>query len=212
MKYFPQLIILFLYISNIACLSRALHYSEEKCFIDNYYDGMSIIIEYKILDKDIKKVANNGFKITITSTETSHFKLFYSSKLTGKISYSFEESDKYRICISTSDKELFKNKKFLYLQFKIQSYDDLYDENTATAKDFNKVNETMTKLNSKVDNIESNQNYQLKVEDIFSAKQIKASSRMAVVSLVQIGIICIVGIYHIISLRTLFKNKIWTPF
>ena len=138
--------------------------------------------------------------------------MFYGSKLSGKFSYNIEESDKYKICIYTTDRELFKNKQFLHMEFKVQSSDELYDENSAKAKDFQKVNETMTKLNNKVSSIEIMQKYQMEVEDTFSQNQIKSSSRLAFLSICQIVIICIVGLYHVFSLRKIFKDKIWTPF
>ena len=98
------------------------------------------------------------------------------------------------------------------MEFKVQSSDELYDENSAKAKDFQKVNETMTKLNNKVESIETMQKYQMEVEDTFSQNQIKSSSGLAFISVCQIVIICIVGLYHVFSLRKIFKDKIWTPF
>ena len=71
---------------------------------------------------------------------------------------------------------------------------------------------TMQNLNSKVDSIEVMQNFQVEVEDEFSKKQIATSSRLVFLSLCQIVIICVVGIYHVYSLRKIFKDKIWTPF
>ena len=140
------------------------------------------------------------------------FKLFYGNKLSGKFSHNIEVSDKYKICIYTQDKELFKNKKFLYLQFKIQSHDEIMDPNSAKGKDFQVVNETMRRLNGKVETIEYMQKYQLELEDTFSETQINSSSRLAYLSICQIVIICIVGIYHVFYLRRIFKDKIWTPF
>ena len=98
------------------------------------------------------------------------------------------------------------------MEFKIQSSDELYDENSAKSKDFQKVNDTMQKINSKVDAIEVMQQYQIEIEDNFSKNQIKSSSRLVFLSICQIIIICIVGIYHVFSLRKIFKDKIWTPF
>ena len=144
--------------------------------------------------------------------EKNTFKIFYGSKLSGKFSYNIEESDKYKICIYSSDKDLFKNKNFLHMEFKIQSSDELYDENSAKSKDFQKVNDTMQKINSKVDAIEVMQQYQIEIEDNFSKNQIKSSSRLVFLSICQIIIICIVGISHVFSLRKIFKDKIWTPF
>ena len=214
MKFINFICLLFL-ISEISCLSRALYLGKEKCFYDNYYSQMNIVITYKILDKDIQlKGGKTLFRIVISGVEKrlDVYKMFYGSKLNGKFSYSIEESDKYKICIYTTDRELFKNKQFLHMEFKVQSSDELYDENSAKAKDFQKVNETMTKLNNKVESIEAMQKYQMEVEDTFSQNQIKSSSRLAFLSVCQIVIICIVGLYHVFSLRKIFKDKIWTPF
>ena len=213
MKIINLILILF-FINKISCLSRALYLGKEKCFYDNYYSQMTIIISYKILDKGVKITPGKTlFRVYISGVEKMDvFKMFYGSKLSGKFSYTIEESDKYKICISTSDKELFNNRQFLHMEFRIQSSDELYDENSAKAKDFQKVNDTMTKLNSKVESIEAMQKYQLEVEDTFSQNQIKSTSRLAFLTICQIVIICIVGIYHVFSLRKIFKDKIWTPF
>ena len=213
MKFINLILILF-FINKISCLSRALYLGKEKCFYDNYYSQMTIIISYKILDKGVKITPGKTlFRVYISGVEKMDvFKMFYGSKLSGKFSYTIEESDKYKICISTSDKELFNNRQFLHMEFRIQSSDELYDENSAKAKDFQIVNDTMTKLNSKVESIEAMQKYQLEVEDTFSQNQIKSSNRLAFLTICQIVIICIVGIYHVFSLRKIFKDKIWTPF
>ena len=175
---------------------------------------MNLVMTYKILDTDIKLSPSKktNFRISLSSDTGDFYKTFYGSKLSGKFSYSIEESAKYKICIITSDKDLFKNKQFLHLVFKVQSSDELYDEGSAKTKDFQKVNITMQNLNSKVDSIETMQNFQVEVEDEFSKKQIATSSRLALLSICQIVIICIVGIYHVYSLRKVFKDKIWTPF
>ena len=216
MKFFLliSLFINIILLSQISCVSRALYFDKEKCLQDNLYSGMNLLITYKITDTDIKLTSTNKslFRITIRAETKDVFKLFYGTKLTGKFSYNVEESDKYRICITSSDRDIFKLKKFLHLVFKIQSSDEIYDENSAKAKDFQKVNITMQNLNSKVDSIEVMQNFQVDVEDQFSKKQIETSSRLAFLSIVQIIIICLVGVYHVYSLRKVFKDKIWTPF
>ena len=211
---FINLIISLLYLANITCLSRALYFDKEICFYDYYYTNMNIIINYKILDKDviIPPKDMNVFKIYIQSVEKPIFKIFYSNKLSGKFSYNIEGSDKYKICIYTQDKELYKNKKFLYLQFKISSNDEGVDQKTAKGKDFHIVNQTMTKLDGKVETIEHMQKFQLYLEDKFSSTQISSSSRLAILSICQIVIICLVGLFHVFYLRRIFKDKIWTPF
>ena len=209
-----KLILFTFSLNQILCLSRALYLRKEKCFYDNYYNQMNLVITYKILDTDIKLTNEQKtlFHISLFGMEKNGFISFVGSKLTGKFSYNIEESDKYKICIYSSDKELFKNKQFLHLEFKIQSSDELYDEHSAKSKDFQKVNMTMQKIDSKVNNIEVMQRFQLELEDDFSNNQIKSSGRLAILSICQIVIICIVGLYHVFRLRKIFKDKIWTPF
>ena len=202
-------------IVNISCLSRALYPGKEKCFYDNYYNNMNIIITYKILDKDITIPSNkrNLFKIYIESaSHYDKYHSFYGTKLSGKFAHNIEQSDKYKICIIANDKEIFKNKKFLYLQFNIQLNEDINNNNSAKKKDFQIVDDTMSKINTMVDNIENMQGYQIKVEDTFSEKQINSTRRLLLLSICQIIVICVVGIYHVFYLRRIFKDKIWTPF
>ena len=213
MKFINCIFSLFL-IAEISCLSRGLYLGKEKCFYDNYFEQSNIVLTFKIIDKDIKltKLNKSLFLITISGMEKGHFQFFHSSKLYGKFAYTIEESDKYKVCIYSSDKELFKNKKFLHMEFKVQSSDELYVEDSAKAKDFQKVNNTMQKINSVINTIELVQDFQLELEDKFAQDQIKSSSRMVYLTLGQIVIICIVGIYHVYKLRKIFKDKIWTPF
>jgi len=210
-----KILLLFLSFINISCLSRALYQGKERCFYDNYYNNMNIIITYNILDKDVKmpKGKKNLFRIYIQSLQHyDKYYAFYGTKLSGKFSHNIEQSDKYKICIISNDKEIFENKKFLYLQFQVQFNLEKGEENTVVQKDFKVVDDTMNQLNTKVDNIENMQSYQMKVEDSFSEKQINSTSRLAWLSLCQIVVICVVGVYHVIYLRKIFKDKIWTPF
>ena len=210
-----KILLIILSFVNISCLSRALYQGKERCFYDNYYKNMNLIITYKILDTDVKvpKSKKNLFQIKIQSMQYyDKFYILYGTKLSGKFSHNIDQSDKYKICIISNDKEIFENKKFLYLQFNIQFNLEKAESNAVIQKDFQVVDDIMNQLNSKVDNIENMQNYQIKVEDSFSEKQINSTSRLALLSICQIIVICVVGIYHVIYLRRIFKDKIWTPF
>ncbi len=213
--FLNKLILIFLLFINISCLSRSLYPEKERCFYDNYYYNMNIIIRYKILDKDIKLTTSkkNLFRISIESMNYfDKYYTFYGTKLSGKFSHYIDQSDKYKICIIATDKDIFKNKKFLYLKFETQINEEKRDENTVVQKDFQVVDDTMSRINTKVDNIENMQGYQIKVEDNFSEKQINSSNRLAFLSFCQIAVIIVVGIYHVFYLRRIFKDKIWTPF
>ena len=213
--FINKIILLITLFINISCLSRSLYPEKERCFYDNYYYNMNIIIRYKILDRDIKLPTSkkNLFKITIEAMNFyDKYQLFYGTKLSGKFAHYIEQSDKYKICIIAMDKDIFQNKKFLYLKFETQIREEKRDEKTAALKDFQVVDETMSRINTKVDNIENMQGYQIKVEDNFSEKQINSTNRLAFLSFCQIFVIVVVGIYHVFYLRRIFKDKIWTPF
>ena len=213
--FINKIILLIILFINISCLSRSLYPEKERCFYDNYYYNMNIIIRYKILDKDIKLTTSkkNLFRISIESMNYfDKYYTFYGTKLSGKFSHYIDQSDKYKICIIATDKDIFKNKKFLYLKFETQINEEKRDENTVVQKDFQVVDDTMSRINTKVDNIENMQGYQIKVEDNFSEKQINSSNRLAFLSFCQIAVIIVVGIYHVFYLRRIFKDKIWTPF
>ena len=98
------------------------------------------------------------------------------------------------------------------MEFKIQSSDELFDEHSAKAKDFQKVNITMQNINAKINNMDVVQKFELEMEESFYNNQIRISNRLAFLSILQIVVICIVGLFHVFSLRKLFKDKIWTPF
>ena len=52
------------------------------------------------------------------------------------------------------------------------------------------------------------QKYQFKMENRFSKSQLTSHRRIVVLTVVQIIILIIVGGYHIMNLRKVFKNKI----
>ena len=209
---------IFLLLSSIYssfCISRGLFLGKEKCITDTYYRGMNLLIIYKILDDDLKLPENAQpyFQIQLIGIEKAlESKLFFGRKLHGKFAYTIQESGKFRICLITNDKKLFKEKNFLLLEFNVQSKDETNDVNLAKASDFQKVNETMQRLNSKAESIQHMQDYQIFIEDQFADNQIKSSSKLAFLSVSQILIIVIVGVFHVISLRKIFKEKIWSLF
>ena len=210
-KHFYFLILL----SNINSLSRGLFFNKEKCFYEYLYKKMNMVFTYEILDKDINlsESQKTFFKIYVQLAENPMtFKYFFGSKLKGKFSYNIEKNGKYKICILSNDKEIFKNKTFLHLDFRLQSSEEIYSSKYARGKDFKKVNNTISLLFSKVNFIEKIQNYEIEVEDKFSDKQIGTSKRLLFLTVFQIIIICIFGFYHILSLRRQFKNKILTLF
>ena len=208
------------FFSYSSCLYLNLLLNKEKCFYDNFYYQMVVIIRYEIMDQDLKNLTtllskDDRFEISVYSkSDKKVINTFKGQKLTGKFSQSIDNSGEYKICIKTNDKELFRRKRFIKLSFAIDtSEDELEDEEKVVKiKDFEMVNEKVKRVLKKAETFSNIQNYQTKIEDKFSQNQIKSSRLLATLSIIQIIIICIVGLYHVYSLRNIFKEKIWAPF
>jgi hypothetical protein len=56
------------------------------------------------------------------------------------------------------------------------------------------------------------QEYQIETEDEFSQTQFNNSNRIVVMTIVQIVIVTLIGLWQIYSLRKVFKEKAWAPF
>ena len=212
--------ILFLFIlfitllSNSTCLYRTLFMNKPKCYFDTFYSEQNIIMKYKVLNIDIDETLlptnYNRFIIKLYDSSNAQLNMYTSSKLKGKFSYSIEKSDMYKICIESNDKDLYSGKGMIKIQFKIESSDDVMDslKNSADLKDFELVDDKMKRLAKKTDNILNMQKYQFKMENRFSKSQLTSHRRIVVLTIIQIIILIIVGVYHIMNLRKVFKNKI----
>lgn len=49
-------------------------------------------------------------------------------------------------------------------------------------------------------------------EDEFSENQFANNNKMIVITIIQVVIIFVIGIWQIFALRRVFKEKIWSPF
>ena len=79
-------------------------------------------------------------------------------------------------------------------------------------KDFQIVDDKVKKLIKKAENIENMQKYQIKNEDEFAQNQMKSSQTLVFVTIIQLIICVIIGIYHFFSMKKIFKQKMWSPF
>ena len=188
--------ILFLFIlfitllSYSTCLYRSLFINKPKCYFDTFYSEQNIIMKYKVLNRDIDETVlptnYNRFIIKLFDSNNVQLNMYTSSKLKGKFSYSIEKSDMYRICIESSDKDLFHGRGTIKIQFKIETSDDVIDslKNSADLKDFELVDDKMKRLAKKTDNILNMQKYQFKMENRFSKSQLTSHRRIVVLTVV----------------------------
>ena len=78
---------------------------------------------------------------------------------------------------------------------------------TANMKDFEKVNQKLSFLTDKVEQIENMQLLAKNVENMFSKNQINSSKRIAWISILQIAIIFVIGSYNVYAIKDALKNK-----
>ena len=103
---------------------------------------------------------------------------------------------------------------FIQLNFVIDTSEDIIGDakEVAKMKDFQIVDDKIKKLIKKAENIENMQKYQIKTEDEFAQNQMKSSETLVIVTIIQLVICIIIGVYHFFSMKKIFKQKMWSPF
>lgn len=219
MKYLFLSLFLFYFglVKKIFCLSRSLHYLEEKCVMNDLYLKSNIIITFNVTEGNLREHEINGpsFFINIYKKDTNKLiRSFNTQKTYGKFSFYVERTGHYKTCIKGNDTFLFGQQRFIIYDFNVESSLDveLKGKETANLKDFEVVNHKMQIIYNKVEQIENMQLFANSIENIFSKNQINISRRIVQISIIQILIILIVGVYHVYTLKNMFKERITMSF
>ena len=212
-----SIIILLTIIKASSCMSRDLKYLEEKCVLNDFYSKSNIIITFNITEGNFKEHTINGplFVINVYNRKTNKLKQkFETHKLNGKFSFSVKKTGHYKICIIGKDNFIFGEKNSLIYDLNVETSIEVKQRvnETANFKDFEKVSTKMDFVKDKVEQIENMQISSNSIESIFSESQIQISKRVVGLSILQIIIILCFGIYHVYSLKQIFKDKIAMPF
>ena len=212
------LIILFFLFDKIKSLLRPLYIGEEKCILNDFYIKSNIIITFNITEGNLNltnEIKSPRFSIHIyTKKSKKLLRKFETSKTYGKFSFNVEKTGHYRTCFKSNDKEVFGTNKYIIFDFNTESNLDVIHNNNETAnmKDLEKVNQKLSFLTDKVEQIENMQLLAKNVENNFSKNQITATRRIAWISILQIVIIFGIGCYNVYAIREAFKNKATMPF
>jgi hypothetical protein len=215
--FLPLLLLFLEWIKKISCITRNLHYLEEKCVLSDFYSKSNIIITFNVTEGNFKEHELSGpnFVINIYKKEKNKLTKSYETKKTyGKFSFNVKKTDHYKICIIGKDSTIFGKEGYIIYDFMIESSLDVKQRvsESANFKEFEKVNQKMEFINDKVDQIENMQLMANSIENKFSQNQIKISKRIAQISIIQIVIIFGVGIYHVYAIKNMFKDKVSMPF
>lgn len=214
MKHLFLSLIIFYFglVKKIFCLSRVLHYLEEKCVINDFYLKSNIIITFNVTEGNLRERKINGpiFEINIYNKDTNRLiRAFNTQKPYGKFSFYVERTGHYKTCIKSNDTFIFGQQRFIIYDFNVESSLDVKQKgkDSANLKDFEVVNHKMQIINDKVDQIENMQLFANSIENLFSNNQIKISKRIVQISIIQILIILIIGVYHVYTLNNMFKER-----
>ena len=216
-KIYFILILLFLTFTKIKSLQRPLNQGEEKCILSDFYIKSNVLITLNITEGII--ISKNGknsslFVINIYNRHNNKLvKKYETSKLNARFSFNVEKTGHYKTCIKCIDNEIFDKNKFIIFDLKTESNLDVMNNNndTAQVKDFEKVNQKLSFLSDKVEQIENMQLVAKNVENKFSQNQITSSRRIVWISILQIIIIFFVGSYNVYAISDTFKNKSIKP-
>ena len=212
------LIILFFLFDKIKSLLRPLYIGEEKCILNDFYIKSNIIITFNITEGNLNltnEIKSPRFSIHIyTKKSKKLLRKFETSKTYGKFSFNVEKTGHYRTCFKINDKEIFGTNNYIIFDFQAESNLDVMHNNNETAnmKDLENVNQKLSFLTDKVEQIENMQLLAKNVENNFSKNQITANKRIAWISILQIIIILGIGCYNVYAIRNAFKNKANMPF
>ena len=217
-KIYFILILLFLTFTKIKSLQRPLNQGEEKCILSDFYIKSNVLITLNITEGII--ISKNGknsslFVINIYNRHNNKLvKKYETSKLNARFSFNVEKTGHYKTCIKCFDNEIYSKKNYVIFDLKTESNIDVIHNNNETAnlKDFEKVNQKLSFLSDKVEQIENMQLVAKNVENKFSQNQITSSRRIVWISILQIIIIFILGCYNVYAIRDAFKNKMNMPF
>ena len=217
MKSIALIILIFLF-DKINSILRPLYIGEEKCILNDFYVKSNIIITFNITEGNLTLYnATNSTRFVVniyTKKSKKLIKTYETSKTYGKFSFNVEKTGHYRTCFKSNNKEIFGNNNYIIFDFKTESNLDVMHNNNETAnmKDLEKVNQKLSFLTDKVEQIENMQLLAKNVENNFSKNQIAATRRIAWISILQIIIILGIGCYNVYAIRNAFKNKANMPF
>ena len=217
MKSITLIILIFLF-DKINSILRPLYIGEEKCILNDFYIKSNIIITFNITEGNLTlNNATNSTRFVVniyTKKSKKLIKTYETSKTNGKFSFNVEKTGHYRTCFKSNNKEIFGNNNYIIFDFKTESNLDVMHNNNETAnmKDLEKVNQKLSFLTDKVEQIENMQLLAKNVENNFSKNQIAATRRIAWISILQIIIILGIGCYNVYAIRNAFKNKANMPF
>ena len=212
------LIILFFLFDKIKSLLRPIYIGEEeKCILNDFFIKSNIIITFNITEGNfnLTNETKSRFSINVyTKKSKKLLRKYETSKIFGKFSFNVEKTGHYRTCFKINDKEIFGTNNYIIFDFKTESNLDVMHNNndTANMKDLENVNQKLSFLTDKVEQIENMQLLAKNVENNFSKNQITATRRIAWISILQIVIIFGIGCYNVYAIREAFKNKATMPF
>ncbi len=208
MKTFTLLLGIFLLFSSINALFFHLKRKMKKCFLEELYSSNMAMIKYTI-DKTENFTEDELSVIFAQTTIDVTFDEDQSNIIsrdiinpTGKFSFTAKKDGHYRICVSTG--ALFSKENYL-LNMNLEIMSDNMDEPSLNSiikkEEISDVHKKVDKIIKKADKYISKQQKMIKIEDIESNNIIKLQKTFYYMTIFQIVLVVLIGIYQVFNLK-----------
>ncbi len=183
-----------------------LHFRERKCFYDEFYNEIIIIIRYEVLNNFSFIQENDTEKLSIeiinndTQDIIEHFK---GVKLSGKFSLHLYGNNKVKFCVSSDYKPWYEGTSDpLFLRLKIDTNeDDVGQENSLKNKDIANLEKNLKVMLKKTNEVSKMQEHGTIKEERFSQSQLENSNQIILLTMVETFIVIVIGIIQICWLK-----------
>ena len=184
---------------------------EKRCFYDEYYNEILIVMRYELLNNFSFLPEDNKTKfVVIMKNEDTDQEIesFRGKKIKEKFSYHLDQPMKVEFCLYT-DYDFFPNSNssfdVLKVNFKLDTNEDEIDEeNTVKNKDVENIDTNIRFINKTTTEIEAMIKSGDAAEKRFSEFQSQNSNWLVNITIAQIIFIIIIGIWQFFSLRSYY--------
>jgi hypothetical protein len=188
-----------------------LHLRERKCFEDEFYNEIIIILRYEVLNNFSFYQENNTSKLLIEVINNDNQEIieqFKGIKLNEKFSIHLFGNNQIKFCVSTDYKPWFEGSADpLFLRLKIDTNeDDVGQENSLKNKDIANLEKNLGVMLKKANEVSKMQEHGTIKEEKFSQSQVENSNQIIVLTIVETIIVVVVGVLQICWLKKRYND------
>lgn len=215
-KVLKSICIAFLLINIFSNLSVksfyfGLHFRERKCFYDEFYNEIIIILRYEVLNNFSFYQENKDSKLVIEviNNDTDEvIEQYKGTKLNEKFSLHLYGNNQVKFCVSSDYKKWYEGSSDpLFLRFKIDTNEDeVGQENSLKNKDIANLEKNLKAMLKKTGEVSRMQELGTLKEERFSQSQVENSNQIIILTMVETLIVIVIGILQICWLKRRYND------